>query len=142
MRKVTGERLQHGVKNGYRSGLEDTVAERLEAQGIPAKDLYETIKIKYQQPSKVRTYTPDFPLPNGIIVETKGRFTTADRQKHLLVKEQHPDLDIRFVFSNSNTKINKKSKTTYADWCLKHGFRFADKLVPPEWLDEKPRRNL
>ena len=43
-------------------------------------------------------------LYNGIIIETKGRFTAADRRKHLLVRKQHPHLDIRFVFENSNAK--------------------------------------
>lgn len=69
-------------------------------------------------------------------METKGRFTATDRKKHLLVKAQRPDLDIRFVFSNSRAKLNKGSKTTYADWCNKHGFLYADKLIPTEWLDE------
>ena len=76
-------------------------------------------------------------LSNGIIVESKGRFVTADRKKHLLIKKQHPTLDIRFVFSNSKAKINKGSKTTYGDWCDKHGFLYADKLIPEEWLYEK-----
>lgn len=102
---------------------------------------YESIKIKYTQPAKGRTYTPDFILPNGIMVETKGRFLTADRQKHIMVKEQHPDLDIRFVFQNSSTKISKGSPTSYSDWCRKNGFLFADKSIPQTWLDE-PRRNL
>jgi hypothetical protein len=72
-------------------------------------------------------------------VESKGRFLTADRQKHLLVKEQHPHLDIRFVFQRSANPIRKSSATTYAAWCQKHGFVFADKSVPPAWLREKPR---
>lgn len=71
---------------------------------------------------------------SGLIVETKGRFTAADRKKHLLIKEQHPDLDIRFLFQRSASRLSKKSKTTYADWCRKHGFQFADKVVPEEWL--------
>jgi len=79
---------------------------------------------------------PDFKLPNGIIVETKGRFVLADRKKHKLIKEQHPELDIRFVFSNSNTKISKKSKTTYGAWCEKLGILYADKTIPEEWLKE------
>jgi hypothetical protein len=52
----------------------------------------------------------------------------------LLIKEQHPELDIRFVFSNSKTRISKQSKTTYADWCRTKGFQFADKKIPQEWL--------
>ena len=55
------------------------------------------------KPQKVHTYTPDFYLPKQkIFIETKGLFTSADRQKMRLVKEQHPDLDIRFIFNNSN----------------------------------------
>lgn len=123
--------------SAYRSGLEDSVAQQLKDAGIEVE--YESIKIKFIQPAKVRTYTPDWVLPNGIIIETKGRFTSADRQKHLLIQEQHPDLDIRFVFSNPSAKINKASKTTYASWCEKHGFLYAKGLIPEEWLREPPK---
>jgi hypothetical protein len=78
----------------------------------------------------------DFELPNGILIETKGRFKPADRTKHLLIKQQHPELDIRFVFSNSHNTLSKKSSTTYADWCDKHGFKWADKQIPRSWIDE------
>ena len=87
-------------------------------------------------PESVHVYTPDFKLPNKIIIESKGRFVSEDRKKHLLVKQQRPDLDIRFVFSNSKAKISKGSKTSYADWCIKHGFLYADKLIPEEWINE------
>jgi hypothetical protein len=79
-------------------------------------------------------------LDNGIFVETKGRFTASDRAKHILVKEQHPNLDIRFVFTNPNQRISKRSKTTYADWCDKNGFKYAHALVPVEWIKEKPKK--
>jgi len=59
--------------------------------------------------------------------------------KHLSIKKQHPSLDIRFVFSNSNAKLRKGSKSTYADWCQKHGFLYADKDVPDDWLKEKKK---
>jgi hypothetical protein len=64
---------------------------------------------------------------------------TADRQKHLMVKEQHPELDIRFVFSNSKSKLSKISQTTYGDWCIKHGFKYADKDIPMSWLNERSK---
>jgi hypothetical protein len=51
-----------------------------------------------------------------------------------LVKQQHPELDIRFVFTSSKSKISKNSKTTYADWCIKHGFKYSDKIIPDEWF--------
>lgn len=125
------------MKAGYRSGLEEAISHQLTAAGVKAE--YETFKVKFIDPAKPRTYTPDFKLPNGIIVETKGRFVTADRQKHLLVKAQHPDLDIRFVFSRSKTPISKGSPTTYAAWCDKNGFLYADKFIPQAWLHEPPK---
>ena len=123
--------MSAGLKYGYRSGLEDRISKQLKALSVPVK--YEEFKIKYEV-NEVRTYTPDFELPNGIIIESKGRFVVADRKKHLLVQKQHPDLDIRFVFYNSKGKINKGSKTTYGMWCDKHGFLYADKLIPEEWI--------
>lgn len=123
-----------GLKYGFRSGLEGDTAQQLIEAGI--KYEYEKLKIRYKKPERESTYTPDFVLANGIIVETKGRFLTDDRQKQLLVKQQHPDLDIRFVFSNSRQRISKASRTTYAMWCDKHGFKYADKTIPKEWLYE------
>lgn len=122
------------IKNGYRSGLEDKIADQLKSLSVPVK--YEERKITYSVPESIHTYTPDFELPNGIIIESKGRFVAADRKKHLLVKQQRPTLDIRFVFSNSKAKINKGSKTSYADWCNKFGFLYADKLIPERWINE------
>jgi len=123
---------QQAIKNGYRSGLEDVISQDLKLRGVAFE--YETFKIKWKLVED-KTYTPDFILPNGIIVESKGRFVQSDRKKHLKVKEQYPDLDIRFVFSNSNNKISKKSKTTYAVWCEKNGFKYSDKRIPDEWLE-------
>ena len=125
---------QVAIKYGFRSGLEERVAEQLDQLGI--EYTYEKVKLKYIKPSSQHVYTPDFVLANGIIVETKGRFLAPDRQKHILVKRHNPDLDIRFVFSNSNARISKASKTTYAMWCRKHGYKFADKTIPEEWLHE------
>jgi len=127
-------RSNPGVVHGYRSGLEDKVAKQLEDLGIEVR--FESFKIEYEVPARKAKYTPDFLLPNGLIIETKGRFLTADRQKHILVKAQRPELDIRFVFSNSRARISKTSKTTYADWCEKHGFKFADKVIPLSWIKE------
>lgn len=121
----------------YRSGLEDKVAEQLRDAEVDAK--YEKYQIPYSIPATNHTYTPDFVLPNGIIVETKGVFEVEDRKKHLLVKSQYPNLDIRFVFSSSKTPIYKGSKTTYAAWCNKYGFKYADKWIPDKWLRERKK---
>jgi hypothetical protein len=129
------------LKYGFRSGLEESVGEQLKAVGIRYN--YESLQLPFVQPEKKRRYTPDFVLKgtekhymSDIVIETKGRFTLEDRQKHLLIKEQYPDLDLRFVFSNPNNKIRKGSKTTYADWCNKHGFKYSKKEIPSEWLKE------
>ena len=120
----------------FRSGLEERVAQQLKHEGISYE--YETLKIKYVKPSQPYTYTPDFILKNNIIIETKGQFVTADRKKHRIIKEQHGDkYDIRFVFSNPNQRIGKKSKTTYAMWCDRYGFKWAKGEIPEEWLNEK-----
>ncbi len=123
------------LKAGFRSGLEQDNAKLLDAHGVAYT--YEKDKISYI--AKPKTYTPDFVLGNGIIIETKGRFMPSDRTKHLLIKDQHPELDIRFVFSNSKTKLSKRSKTTYGDWCERHGFQYTDRLIPLKWTKEKRR---
>ena len=131
---ATSERRQHAIRNGYRSGLEDDISVDLKERGITFE--YEKMKIRWIL-NENKTYTPDFVLPNGIIIESKGRFVSADRKKHLLIQRQSPKLDIRFVFSNSKGKINKGSKTTYGMWCAKYGFLYSDKLIPQRWIEEK-----
>jgi hypothetical protein len=79
-------------------------------------------------------YTPDFILPNGIIIEAKGRWLGSDRTKHLKVREAHPELDIRFCFQNAHNKLTARSKTSYADWCDKKGFKWCHKTIPTEWM--------
>jgi hypothetical protein len=124
---------QRALRAGYRSGLEQDTAKFLKKKGV--KFTYEEFKIKWVDP-KTKTYTPDFVLENGIIIETKGRFISPDRAKHLAVRDQYPDLDIRFVFTNSKARLYKGSKTTYGMWCDKHGFKYADRLIPDAWLKE------
>ena len=118
----------------YRSGLEDKNMKFLESKNVKAD--YERWRIPYVVPSSNHHYTPDILLPNGIFVETKGLWDSDDRKKHLLVREQYPNLDIRLVFSSSRSKIYKGSPTSYAEWCEKHQILFADKLIPVDWLKE------
>ena len=125
---------REAIKYGYRSGLEHKISMALDT--IKYNYDYESIKIEWEDLA-YRTYTPDFILKNGIIIETKGRFLTTDRRKHLCIKKQHPKLDIRFVFTNSRSKLSKGAKSTYAEWCIKHGFRYYDRIIPEDWLKEK-----
>lgn len=130
-KKMTAEEVGH--KFGFRSGLEKDIAAQLRANGIDPK--YETLKLPYRV-EKNCTYTPDFPITDKIIIETKGRFLTSDRMKMLLIKKQHPEYEFRFVFCNSNAHISKVSKTTYAKWCEQNGFKYADKVIPQSWIKE------
>jgi len=125
----------NAIKHGYRSGFEHKVSDQLKENKI--KFEYETTVIDYIKPETSHTYTIDFTLPNGILVETKGRWVLEDRKKHLLIKKQHPELDIRMVFQSSKTKIRKGSKTTYAMYCDKHDIPWAEKVIPESWLKEK-----
>jgi hypothetical protein len=125
---------QGASEPSWRSGLEEQIGGELTAAGIAFT--FEQLTIPYTQPVKARRYTPDFLLYNGIIIESKGQFVSADRQKHLLIQEQYPDLDIRFVFSNPNTRIGKKSKTTYGMWSETKGFLYAKGHIPRAWLVE------
>jgi len=125
---------QVALRKGYSSGFEFTEATRLKALGV-TDPRYEAVTITWLD-MQVRTYRPDFVLPNNIIVETKGRFTAIDRRKHKRIQEQHPELDIRFVFTNSKALLYKGAKSSYADWCTKNKFKFADGTIPEEWLTE------
>lgn len=132
----------------YRSGLEIRVTEELNELGIQFEFEPKDGKISYEIPSSIHVYTPDFVIKTKsgktIIVETKGIWDYEDRRKHLLIRQQHPDLDIRFVFSRSKARIYKGSTTTYADICEGRGrapfrgvrWQYADKSIPKEWLLE------
>ena len=118
-------------RKGFRSEFERSFAHWLIKNDVSYN--YEKFYLEYQP--KIKKYTPDFYLPKqDIYIETKGFFDFADRQKHLLVKEQNPDIDIRFLFVNANNKLNKSSKTTYGAWCDKHKILWAEKSIPNEWL--------
>lgn len=131
---LNAKRFAAAKKYGYRSGLEQKVSDYLNERNV--KYGYECIKIEWEDLA-YRTYTPDFVLHNGIIIETKGMFTASDRRKHLAIKKQHPELDIRFVFENSRRKLRKGAKSSYGEWCIKHNFRYYDRIIPEDWLKEK-----
>lgn len=128
----------------YRSKLEARVARQLKDAGV--KFGYETEAFEYdlklprafcadcdsKEVYTTRWYTPDFFLPNGVIIEAKGRLDIKTRKKMLAVKESHPDVDFRFIFQ-ANNKIHKDSQTRYLDWAKQHGFPAALLEVPKSW---------
>ncbi len=126
---VSPARIMRNTK--YRSMFEINIAKALAEKGVTFE--YESKKLTYIP--KPRNYTPDFYIPHkDLYIEAKGHLDKGDRVKMLLIKQQYPDLDIRFVFLNANNKIYRGSKTTYAIWATKHGFQWAEKAIPEEWL--------
>ena len=123
-------------KEGYRSNFEKQIADQAKKDSITYS--YEPPEGKIKWVDKEKTYTPDFVLANGVIVEAKGRLTVHDRKKHLQIQAQHPDADIRFVFQYDNP-ITKGSKTRYTDWAEKNGFKWAMKTIPKEWGKERKK---
>ena len=123
---------------GLRSIGEVKFADSLDKQKVLY--MYEPDSFKYTPPPQ--KYTPDFRIKKRkrsggyMYLEYKGNLKGSDRRKMLLVKSQHPDLDIRLVFEKPLNKINKQSNTTYSAWCEQHGFLWAEKVLPQEWLKE------
>lgn len=141
---TTSKVRSRAIAQGYRSGLEEKVSRQIADAGLEVQYEPKADKITYIWPERTSTYLPDFKLPKKggfFFVETKGRWTVSDRQKHLLVQAQHPEIDIRFVFSNQNAPLYKGSPNRYCDWCDKHGFQYANKWIPDEWLREGENDN-
>lgn len=124
-----GGRLADARRNGYRSGFERTLANDLKMDKVLFT--YESERIPYILHS---TYSPDFVLPSGIIVEAKGVLSVEDKRKMVAVKQQHPHLDIRFVFMKADNKI-PRTKQTHGEWATKNGFIWADGTIPKEWYE-------
>ena len=132
---------------GLRSKLEVKVEDQLIAQGIDYEYEPSDKKISYVVPAMGHTYLPDFAIRRTdggfIYVEAKGIWDYDDRYKHLLIKQQQPELDIRFVFQRAGQRIRKGSKTTYRDICEGNGrgifkgitWKYSDTgRVPEEWF--------
>lgn len=86
---------------------------------------YEVTKIPYTIPESNHNYTVDWTFINGLLVETKGYLSDhKERYKYVLLKQQHPDLDLRFVFDNPN-KLCGGTKMTHAKWAEKYGFAYC-----------------
>ena len=130
-----------------RSKFERKIAEYLFEKGVEYE--YEVDQFEYEEPLRkqrakcsecgstdlvrIGWYCPDFKLYNGTYIETKGRFTAADRRKMLAVRDNHPDETFVMLFMRDN-KIHKRSKTYYSDWCMTHDFDFAIGQPKEEWL--------
>jgi len=133
-RRRANKQVPEWKELGFRSGLEHMAALDFDKRGVKYK--YEPHTLSYRV-NEQKKYTPDFKLKDtDFYLEYKGWFKPADRKKAIMVRDSNPDIEIRFVFQNANNKIRKGSKTTYADWCDKNGFKWAEMYVPDHWLNE------
>lgn len=135
---VRNRAARKSAMGSYRSIFERDIADALEELGI--KFTYESKSYPWREvlPSgfcndcgaeKVyadRTYTPDFFLENGYIIEAKGMFTSKDRKIALAMREQHPEIKLVYLFGHNN-RLSRGSSTTYLEWCRKRKFEAADK---------------
>lgn len=132
-------------KPKYRSQFEERVCNNLRNRNI--KFAYEPYSMNYTTEVrsaicpkcgnhgmlKVRTYTPDLELGNGVIVELKGKFTGEMRTKMLAVKWCNPQKEIKILFQKDNW-CTKNQKMRYSDWCKRHAFDYAiGEVIPDEW---------
>jgi hypothetical protein len=116
--------------DGFRSGLEGQVAKQLTASGN--QWTYESQSFDLLIP---RSYTPDFFLDNGVVLEVKGYFDAEDRRLIKLFREQHPDVDLRMVLQKPHQKLTKTGRMTYATWCERYSVPWCEgSLIPKSWL--------
>ena len=119
-----------------RSTLEERVMHNLDGRGVAYE--YEPCKLPY---TVERNYIPDL-LIGDVYVEVKGYFRQDAQRKMRSIREQHPNLDIRFLFQRGNSPVqgSKKRKDgtrmTCGEWAERHGFVWAEgEEIPDEWID-------
>lgn len=115
-------------------------------------DLYNSVKDKHPD-TEYETekfhyileydYIPDLiiPLKKGkLYIEAKGNgraFDAGVQKKMIAVKKQHPDKDIRIVFYRDGPVGNKRKDGSFkkqSEWAEDHGFPWAIKNIPEDWL--------
>lgn len=141
-RKAQVSAKRAGMDEAFRSGFEFQVAVYLKHLGVPFE--FEKESFIWTPRPIEHKYTPDFKICTAsgktIYIETKGRFMPADMEKQLAVKEQHPDADIRLVFSNPHTWFREAKSRSYGKWATENGFIWTSKAmlrkVLPQWLKE------
>ncbi len=128
----------------YRSKFEGKVGAVL-----PAGTKYEPKQFKFpisdpgyrcrmcasKEVERTTSCTPDFELPNGIFLESKGRLTGANRRRLVAFKAYYPEIDLRIVFMCDNL-LSKGAKSRYSDWAKKAGFEYCVGFskIPQEWF--------
>lgn len=133
--------------------LQTDIYDALKRNGIPfyyreTCPRGEEIALLFDQPDRSRPnrYYPTFVVTDDegkrVVIQQKGRFITADRQKLILLKQQHPEIEFRIVFTRSKTRISTMSTTTYAAWCERYSFQYCDSVPSKAWISELQGRTV
>lgn len=128
------------IKTQTRSKYETQVLEGLikNLLGFGVNIQYEGARIPYVVPNKV--YIPDFiltgPYGKKMYIEAKGWFKPSDRAKMKRVRDQHPELDIRFMFQRATNKLGPHRSWDYVYWCERENFKWCENELPTEWVRE------
>lgn len=129
------QKKKKGYPAPYKSGLEH----RLHT-GAMKHALYEPDWGKTQY-TIIKNYVPDFIHEDEpfILYEAKGRFRTFDEaKKYIHVRDSNPEVTIRFIITNPNSRAYPQTEMTMGDWLTKHGFEWCTETeVPPEWTKPK-----
>ena len=123
------KRRSKSKKVVYKSGLERRFAELLFKNGVQA--VYEARRFEFV---RVAHYSPDWEINPTLYIETKGYFSPRNRGDLLSFREQHPGVEIFLVFAQPHNRLTSKSKTTYAEWCDRHKFRYCHINKFPKFL--------
>lgn len=120
----------------FKSGLEKDFALLLMSLGKGVQ--YEPDRLPFIKQSH---YVPDFKIAEKVYIETKGFFPPSKRKDLIAFTEQYPHLKIYLVFDDrkgggSKCKLYPGAKTTYGDWCDKHGFQYSNitQGIPNDWF--------
>ncbi len=104
----------------YKNDFEKEIGAKLKKLKLPFS--YESRKLPYTLQGN---YNPDFNLGDSTIVEGKGLFRAADRRKMVAIRKAYPDIRIILCFYDPYKRLDKRSKTTYAQWAIKNGFEWC-----------------
>lgn len=115
----------------YRSKLEEDIGSDLIKLGFETS--YEKDTFQYVLPP--RRYTPDFRV-GDFFIEVKGWFPSKDRTKLLAVMKSNPGLPLFIALQSPHQRLSKKSKTTVAMWCQKHGIPWCPTPIPADFLKQ------
>ncbi len=82
-------------------------------------------------------------------MEAKSLLKHEHLPRYELLKEQRPDLDIRFVFEEPDRIITHYSvddgegetrAVSYSEWCEMNGFKWNGDTVPIAWIKELKKK--